>query len=114
MSPSKNQDSLQAKAKQEKKQGDEAYKKQYFGKVLVHYEKAIKLDPSNISYITNKAGKSFLAFCIAFLSYIFNFCAYYALFENLKIFKNKFLFHSYLMRGVFIFPIKKLEIFLFR
>ena len=56
MSPSKSQDSLQAKAKQEKKLGDEAYKKQYFGKALVHYEKAIKLDPSNICYITNKAG----------------------------------------------------------
>ena len=54
----KNQeDSLaEVEAKQEKEMGNEAYKQKNFELALAHYDKAIKLDSTNMTYLTNKAG----------------------------------------------------------
>jgi tetratricopeptide (TPR) repeat protein len=46
----------QRQAEMEKDMGNEAYKKKEFEKALAHYEKAAELDPTNITYLTNKAG----------------------------------------------------------
>ena len=48
---------LQVEAKQEKEMGNEAYKQKNFELALAHYDKAIKLDSTNMTYLTNKAGK---------------------------------------------------------
>ena len=40
----------------EKENGNAAYKKKEFDVALAHYDKAIELDPSNITFLTNKAG----------------------------------------------------------
>ena len=50
---------LQTKAKEEKELGNEAYKRKNFEKALTHYDKAIELDPTNMTYLTNKAGNLF-------------------------------------------------------
>lgn len=44
------------KAEKEKELGNEAYKKKDFEAALKHYEKAAELDPTNITYLTNKSG----------------------------------------------------------
>lgn len=41
----------------EKELGNQAYKKRQFEQALEHYEKAWSLDNTNISILTNKAGK---------------------------------------------------------
>jgi tetratricopeptide (TPR) repeat protein len=46
----------QREAEREKELGNEAYKKKDFDAALTHYEKAIELDPTNITYMTNKAA----------------------------------------------------------
>jgi tetratricopeptide (TPR) repeat protein len=46
----------QRQAETEKDMGNDAYKKKEFEKALSHYEKAAELDPTNITYLTNKAG----------------------------------------------------------
>jgi stress-induced-phosphoprotein 1 len=46
-------------AEEEKDLGNEAYKKKEFDKAIEHYEKAAQHDPTNITYLTNKAGWSF-------------------------------------------------------
>ncbi len=46
----------QREAEREKELGNEAYKKKDFDSALTHYEKAIELDPTNITYMTNKAA----------------------------------------------------------
>ena len=43
-------------ALKEKELGNTAYKKKEFEEALKHYERAIELDPDNITFITNKAG----------------------------------------------------------
>lgn len=43
-------------ALKEKELGNTAYKNKDFGTALKHYEEAIKQDPTNMSYISNKAG----------------------------------------------------------
>ena len=43
-------------ALEEKEQGNAAYKKRDFPTALAHYDKAIELDPANVTFITNKAG----------------------------------------------------------
>ena len=43
---------------EEKEKGNAAYKKREFETALQHYDKAIELDPTNITFLTNKAGKS--------------------------------------------------------
>jgi tetratricopeptide (TPR) repeat protein len=47
---------VQKQAVDEKNKGNEAYKKKDFETALSHYNKAIELDPTNITYYTNKAG----------------------------------------------------------
>ena len=42
----------------EKEKGNEAYKKKDFGTAIGHYKRAIELDPENMTYYTNAAGKS--------------------------------------------------------
>ena len=51
---------LQTKAEEEKELGNEAYKRKNLEQALAHYDKAIKLDPTNMTYLTNKAGKLFI------------------------------------------------------
>lgn len=45
---------LQAIAEKEK--GNELYKQKKFEEALTHYDKAIELDPSEMLFLTNKAG----------------------------------------------------------
>lgn len=40
----------------EKEKGNAAYKKREFEAALQHYDKALELDPTNITFLTNKAG----------------------------------------------------------
>lgn len=49
----------QRKAEEEKDLGNEAYKKKDFDKAISHYEKAAEHDPTNITYLTNKAAVYF-------------------------------------------------------
>lgn len=46
-------------ALQEKEKGTEAYKKKDFSTALVHYSKAIELDPEDIVYKTNRSAVYF-------------------------------------------------------
>lgn len=46
----------------EKDLGNQAYKKREFEVALGHYDKAYELDNTNITFLTNKAGK--LSYCI--------------------------------------------------
>lgn len=48
--------SLCFQALAEKELGNAAYKKKDFEEALAHYDKAIELDPSDITFLTNKAG----------------------------------------------------------
>lgn len=41
----------------EKDLGNQAYKKRDFETALSHYDKAYELDDTNITFLTNKAGK---------------------------------------------------------
>lgn len=41
----------------EKELGNQAYKKREFETALSHYDKAYELDNTNITFLTNKAGK---------------------------------------------------------
>ena len=43
-------------ALEEKEKGNAAYKKKEFATALEHYDKAIEIDPTNVTFITNKAG----------------------------------------------------------
>ena len=43
-------------AKEEKEKGNTAYKKRNFESAIEHYEKAIELDPTNMTYLTNLAA----------------------------------------------------------
>ena len=60
MEQSKNQKGslalIQVQASREKELGNEAYKVKNFEQALAHYDKAIELDPTNMTYLTNKAG----------------------------------------------------------
>ena len=47
---------------EEKDLGNTAYKNKEFEAALEHYGKAIQLDPTNITFYTNKAGKVILKF----------------------------------------------------
>lgn len=42
----------------EKESGNAAYRKKDFAAAISHYDKAIQLDPSDMSFRTNKAGNS--------------------------------------------------------
>ena len=44
-------------ALEEKEKGNSAYKSKDFEAALEHYQKAIDLDPNNITYYNNRAGK---------------------------------------------------------
>ena len=48
--------STSLQAVEEKEKGNAAYKKKDFAVALEHYDKAIELDPANVTFITNKAG----------------------------------------------------------
>jgi len=48
-----------AQAQAEKDKGNEAYKKKDFVSAHLHYDKAIELDPTNITFLTNKAAAYF-------------------------------------------------------
>ena len=41
---------------EEKEKGNAAYKKREFEVALQHYDRAVELDPTNITFLTNKAG----------------------------------------------------------
>ena len=45
---------------EEKEKGNVAYKKKEFEVAMQHYDRAIELDPTNITLLTNKAGKTAL------------------------------------------------------
>ena len=47
------------KALKEKELGNEAYKKKDFATALQHYDKAIELEPTNITFYTNKSAVYF-------------------------------------------------------
>lgn len=47
---------MSLQALKEKELGNAAYKNRDFETALKHYEGAIKHDPTNMSYISNKAG----------------------------------------------------------
>ena len=47
-------------ALKEKELGNAAYKKKEFTVALQHYDKALKLDPDNITFMTNKTGGYYL------------------------------------------------------
>lgn len=49
----------QKEAIKEKEKGNEFYKKREFESAIAHYDKAIELDPINITYLTNKAAVYF-------------------------------------------------------
>lgn len=49
----------QIEARAEKEKGNECYKKKDFDNALKHYEKAIELDPKDITYLLNKAAVYF-------------------------------------------------------
>ena len=44
-------------AVKEKELGNAAYKKKEFTEALQHYDRALELDPDNITFMTNKAGE---------------------------------------------------------
>nr|CAX71175.1 putative Stress-induced-phosphoprotein 1 [Schistosoma japonicum] len=46
----------QHEAEAEKEKGNAAYKKKDFETAIAHYDKAIELDPTCITYYTNKAA----------------------------------------------------------
>lgn len=48
---------LSLQALEEKEKGNAAYKTKNFETALEHYGKAIELDPLNITFRTNRAGK---------------------------------------------------------
>lgn len=45
-------------ALEEKEKGNAAYKQKDFATALKHYEKALELDPTNVTILTNRAGRS--------------------------------------------------------
>ncbi|XP_013422191.1 stress-induced-phosphoprotein 1-like [Lingula anatina] len=49
----------QKKALEEKEKGNAAYKKKDFETAIKHYDEAIRLDPTNITFLTNKAAVYF-------------------------------------------------------
>jgi stress-induced-phosphoprotein 1 len=55
----KNLTSQQAQAEAEKEKGNEAYKKKDFETAINHYNKAIEIDPVNMTYYTNRAAVYF-------------------------------------------------------
>jgi stress-induced-phosphoprotein 1 len=54
-----NPDDPISKALQEKELGNTAYKKREFEAALLHYSNAAKLDPANMTYLTNRAAVHF-------------------------------------------------------
>ncbi len=46
----------QKQAEKEKQLGNESYKSKKFDTAVQHYTKAHELDPSNVVYLTNRAG----------------------------------------------------------
>ncbi len=44
-------------ALEEKERGNAAYKQKNFASALQHYSRAVELDPTNITFLTNKAGQ---------------------------------------------------------
>lgn len=57
-------------ALEEKEKGNAAYKKREFTTALEHYDKAIELDPTNVTFLTNKAGERVDTFLFLFLTYL--------------------------------------------
>jgi stress-induced-phosphoprotein 1 len=47
------------KSLEEKEKGNAAYKQRDFETALLHYDKAVELDPTNITFLTNKAAVYF-------------------------------------------------------
>ena len=45
---------------EEKEKGNAAYKKHEFETALQHYDKALEMDPTNITFLTNKAGRCYI------------------------------------------------------
>lgn len=50
-------DDQKQQAIKEKELGNQAYKQRQFEEALTHYDKAWELDNTNITFLTNKAGK---------------------------------------------------------
>ena len=49
---------LTEQALEEKEKGNAAYKQKDFATALKHYEKAWELDPTNMTILTNRAGRT--------------------------------------------------------
>lgn len=61
-----------SQALSEKELGNAAYKKKDFSTAIEHYNKAIELDPINVTFKTNKAGKCFaLLFFLSSLNWAY-------------------------------------------
>lgn len=56
-----------AQARNEKELGNAAYKKKEFETALNHYNEAVKLNPNDMTYYTNIAGKISVDICISTL-----------------------------------------------
>ena len=54
---------LSFQALKEKELGNEAYKKKDFETAIKHYDGAIELDPENITFLLNKAGRILCGYC---------------------------------------------------
>jgi tetratricopeptide (TPR) repeat protein len=50
-------DEQKQQALAEKELGNAAYKKREFEEALQHYDKALELDNTNMTFLTNKAGE---------------------------------------------------------
>lgn len=55
-------------ALREKQAGNEAYKNKDFATAHQHYDKAIELDPSDMTFLMNKAGQSRRVLCFMLTS----------------------------------------------
>ena len=64
-------------AMEEKEKGNEAYKNKDFEVAHQHYDKALQLDPTNLTFLTNKAGTHVKLGLFIYHPYILSFEDYF-------------------------------------